>query len=549
MKKFHFLFILLLTTSFSFAQWTNITTQNTTVSDDAQFDETVPICAPSSNGSTFVSWFQGNSSGSYTAMLQLLDANGNPLWTSPLVISANPQSTALYLHDFTTDHDGNALFAFQDIRNGNTETVIYKIDTAGNFVWGNNGIQLHDANATFEAAPKIAIFDNNDVVVAWSASATGNKWVAWQIINTAGTTLFPIPQIIDSPTVNYSRGVPVVTLGGSFMLVFVQETGSFPGLTSLIYCQKFFQNGTADWTTPVSISSYTLGFVATPQAVADNMGGCYIGFNSSTPGAPSLNSAFLQHISAFAIVDLGLDGTELCALNANHKFLKDLYYNNNDNQVYAVLKVTDGSQNGAGVYAQAIDASGVLQFTFNALEVVPISTSNPCEAFTIDDAGNGLVMTYSEGGFNNQSIKAQKIDYQGNILFPSPITLSDANSGKSRITSNQMSGNQLVVSWEDSRLNAGIYAQNMHPDGSLGIITTLQPLQKNSFEIFTSEHFLYINNSNTEQIELFTADGKILNTYQLLPGQHQINMGAISSGVYFYKSKSGQFGKFLKTGN
>ena len=52
--------------------------------------------------------------------------------------------------------------AFQDIRNGDLQTVIYKISAAGNFIWGNDGIMLHDQNATFEAAPKIAVFDNDD---------------------------------------------------------------------------------------------------------------------------------------------------------------------------------------------------------------------------------------------------------------------------------------------------------------------------------------------------------------------------------------------------
>ncbi len=548
MKKILFGLIFSLSVLQSTAQWTNVTSLNTLVNDDPQFDETVPICAPSANGSTFVSWFQGNGNGSYNAMLQLLDANGYPIWTNPLLVSNQPQSSALYLHDFTTDHDGNALFAFQDIRNGNTETVIYKIDTAGNFIWGNNGIQLHDANATFEAAPKIAVFDNNDVVVAWSASATGNKWVAWQIIDASGSTLFPSPQIIDSPTANFSRPFPVVTTEGNIMLVYVQETGTFPGLTSLLFVEKYLPNGTPGWSVPTAVSSYGLGFVANPLVVVDNIGGCYIGFNSSTPSAPSINSAFLQNIGSFGVTGFGMDGIELCALNANHKFLKDLCFRTSDNTVYCALKVTDGGQNGAGVYAQAIGPSLILQYGNNALEVIPISTNNPCEAFTIDDAGNGLVMSYSEGGFNNQSIKSQKIDYQGNILFPSPITLSDANSGKSRITSNQMSGNQLVLSWEDSRLNAGVYAQNMNPDGSLGIITTLQSLQKDSFEIFTNQDFLYINNSNTEQIELFAADGKILNTYQLLPGPHQINIDAFSSGIYFYKSKSELSGKFIKSG-
>lgn len=547
MKKILCFLLLAIVSQQSYSQWTASTNLNTLVSDDSQYDETIPVCAPSVNGSTFISWFQANGNGSYDAMLQLLDVNGFALWSGPLVVSNQPQSSALYLHDFTTDHSGNALFAFQDIRNGNTETVIYKIDTAGNFIWGNNGIQLHDANATFEVAPRIAVFDNDEVVVSWSASASGNKWVAWQILSASGTPLFTNPQIIDSPTENFSRAVPVVCPGNTFILVYVQETGNFPGLTSLIFCQKYLQNGTADWASPVQVSSYGLGFVAQPIAAAENLGGCYIGFNSGTPGAPAVNDAFLQHISATGILDLGNDGVELSALNGNHKFLKDMFYNHNDNKVYCVLKVTDSGQNGAGVYAQAFDGSTMV-YTNNGLEISPISTGNPCEAFTIDDAGNGCVVSYSEGGFNNQSIKAHKFDYAGNIIFPNPSTLSDAASGKSRITSNQMNNGQLILSWEDSRINAGVYAQNMNADGTLGIITGMQPGHNHNFEVFPSitSGEVSIHSKKPDLYFLYSADGRLIQTFSLTGENNRYNFSGLSNGLYLIKSQSGETAKVIK---
>jgi len=55
MKKNLLLLALLLIHNALSAQWTNVTTQNTLVSDDAQFDESLPMAAPSVNGYTFVS--------------------------------------------------------------------------------------------------------------------------------------------------------------------------------------------------------------------------------------------------------------------------------------------------------------------------------------------------------------------------------------------------------------------------------------------------------------------------------------------------------------
>lgn len=530
----------------TFAQWVTNTNVNTLISDDATYSETVPISAPGLNGATYISWFQGNTNGSYDAMLQLLDLNGNAIWPTALVVSNNPQSTALYNSDFTTDASGNAIMAFQDIRNGDLQTVIYKIDASGNFVWGNDGIELHDTNATFEAAPKIAVFDNDDVVVGWSASAGNNKWVAWQIISAAGSPLFVDPQIIDSPTVNYSRVTPVITSANNFMLVYVQETGNFPGLTSLLFCQQYNQNGIAQWPAAIQISNYGLGFVAIPLAVGDNSGGCYVGFNSGTPGAPAINDAFIQRINPMGVTLFGPDGTELSALGGNHKFLKDMFLNTTDAKVYCVLKITDSGQNGAGVYAQAVDGSGFMQFTTNAVEVVPISTTSPCEAFTIEDATNGCYITYTEGGFNNQVIKAHKISYAGTILFANPVVLSDANSGKSRLTSStNASPGQLVVSWEDTRINQGIYAQNMANDGNLGVITAIN--DKGNLDHQAISVSTIVNNqislfgANTAELKLISTTGQLIYTQKLSKGLNTINAPAIANGIYLYEVTDGQF--------
>jgi hypothetical protein len=503
------LLLLILSTFFisqSNAQWVSNAALNTLVSDNASMNETVPMSAPGLNGTTYISWFMSNASGSYDAMLQLLDVNGTAVWPTPLVVSNQPQSSALYNSDFTTDHAGNAIMAFQDIRNGNLETVIYKISATGSFVWGNNGIALHDPNANFEAAPKVAVFDNDDVVVGWSASNAGDKWVAWQIISATGVTAFTDPQLIYDLSLHFSRVVPVVTGPSNFVLVYVQETGTFPGLTSIIYAQLYNISGTAQWASPIQVSSYGLGFVAMPMVVSDNIGGCYIGFNSGTPGAPAINDAFIQRIDASGAKLLGADGAELSALNGNHKFISDLFFNTNDDKVYTLLKVTNNSQNGAGVYIQALDLSGAVQFTNNALEIVPISTSAPCEPFAIDNAGNGCVITYTEGSFNNQTIKAHKVDYSGIFLFATPVTLSSGSSSKSRLTTNKMQGsNQLVVSWEDSRINQGIYAQNMNNDGTLGVITAVQN------QITNNENFVssIINN----QINLIGANQAVLSIF------------------------------------
>ncbi|RYF11063.1 MAG: hypothetical protein EOO40_04000 [Deltaproteobacteria bacterium] len=131
------------------AQWSGSAAQNTTVRDAAGVQEQVPRTTPGPNGGTYVAWFETVSGGgNYAARRQLLDVNGRPQFVAAgLLVSNQPQSSALYRYDLETDAAGNALLAFQDVRsaNGSIQVIIYKISPTGQQLWGANGIPLLDA--------------------------------------------------------------------------------------------------------------------------------------------------------------------------------------------------------------------------------------------------------------------------------------------------------------------------------------------------------------------------------------------------------------------
>ena len=167
------------------AQWTADSLSNLKVKDGSGTEEVVPLQATTDDGYTYISWFESNG-GNYKLMMQLLDKEGNKLWGDDgLTVSTHPTGSALYVYDLAVDYDGNAIVAFQDERNVDLMPVAYKLDQSGNFIWGPDGIVLHDSSATFELAPAIGVLSNNDVVIAWNATAT-KKWIAFQKITSGG---------------------------------------------------------------------------------------------------------------------------------------------------------------------------------------------------------------------------------------------------------------------------------------------------------------------------------------------------------------------------
>ncbi len=109
------------------AQWTTPNV-NTRVSGAGSVEAATPMSAPGPDGSTYITWFEGASG--YRLMMQRLDADGVALWDAGgIVVSDEPQNSALFRFDFKSDHAGNAIVVFQDERSGALDVVLARLGT------------------------------------------------------------------------------------------------------------------------------------------------------------------------------------------------------------------------------------------------------------------------------------------------------------------------------------------------------------------------------------------------------------------------------------
>ncbi|MCB0768618.1 MAG: hypothetical protein KDB95_15520, partial [Flavobacteriales bacterium] len=145
------------------AQWTTPDI-NTPVSATTGVGAATPLSAPGPDGSTYVTWFE--SDGGYVLKMQRLDADGNALWVpGGIIVSDEDQNTALFRYDFKSDHEGNAIVAFQDERSGTLDVVAYKIGEDGTDLW-SGGLPLPTPDAT-GLAPTIGVLADDRLVFAW----------------------------------------------------------------------------------------------------------------------------------------------------------------------------------------------------------------------------------------------------------------------------------------------------------------------------------------------------------------------------------------------
>jgi hypothetical protein len=218
------------------AQWTSNAALNTAVEDVAGTTEVTPLSAPGLAGSTWVSWFEAAGGGGYQMRAQLLDRNGNKtLGPNGLLVSSNPQGSALFRYDLQSDAAGNAILAFQDTRSGGTsQCVVYKISPTGTQLWGANGIQLLDPVAQSGLSPTIAVLNSGNVVVAWNSSASGSRTaVAFQKFTPAGVPVWAAPRRMTDAAANIERAVPMATAADEVLMYYVRRAGIGLGVSTM----------------------------------------------------------------------------------------------------------------------------------------------------------------------------------------------------------------------------------------------------------------------------------------------------------------------------
>jgi uncharacterized protein (DUF2141 family) len=132
----------------------------------------------------------------------------------------------------------------------------------------------------------------------------------------------------------------------------------------------------------------------------------------------------------------------------------------------AIITWTDerNGGNNADIYAQSIDAAGVVQWTVNGVAICTAADNQSEPAITGDGAG-GAYITWQDQrlGFNNSDIYAQRIDAAGGVQWPANgVAISTAPNRQQAPTITSDGTGGALIAWEDA---SGIYAQRINAAG------------------------------------------------------------------------------------
>jgi len=448
------------------AQWSSDPAANTVVSDLAG-DQAVPKLAAADNGDTFMGWMS-NATGNYNVRLQRYNAAGEMQWEeNGILISDNTQESWITDWDLQTDNSGNAILAFNDIRNGNWDIFAYKISPEGEFLWGADGIQLSDATE-MDVAPKIVATTENNVVVAWSAADSGE--IRIQKISEAGETLWATDYLISGAN-SYTWPQLLAVADDAIIVKYFEDSGPTWAPTRHVFARKLSSSGTDIWSqdaiisTAGGISAWTQIF----SMISDEEDGFFIAWHEDRDNDMNAN-IYLQHIFADGS-DQYTNGLEIVAAPSfEHYYPKIALADSGD--LYASWVKMDADQNLRGIGVQRISESGERLWNDSGMVTLDLSSNDPITALTTT-SDNQMIALYS----NQTTINAFRLDPAGEYVWAAETVVLSSNSvSAGDLQAVHLADDQIVGFWRE---DSGLWAQNINPDGSLGAMEVLPEAPQN----------------------------------------------------------------------
>ena len=501
------------------AQWNNNTYVNIQISGLTVADMQ---SASTTDGKTWIAFYVQNGS-NYDMRVQLIDANGYKLLgTDGMLVSSEPSGSAIYVFNVCVDASNNLIIAYQDMRSGPPQAVLFKISEAGTQLWGSTGIVLGGG-----LAPYPAVLSNGEVVVAWNGATT----VDLQKITTSGTLAWSSPVPITVGSTNTTRGQVIGNMAGQFTVVY-QKLGT--GISTTLYAQMFDNTGTALYA-PLQICNQTTSGARYYSIVAE-ADTTYCGYYSSSG---SRFNSFLQRINPGGSIPWGMNGSNFNTSTGgsdNYQGQTAINMTPGSNYVWSVCTFSDPNQVNYGVYIQKfLKTTGARQFTDAGKVVYAVSSSKDQECGNLALVNDTpMFMSYDV----NYKIYATRLDASGNFTWPGDrdeLSSTTSTLGKMRYGFTPDGPNRCAGTWTENRGTSYLgYAQGISVGGLIGIKVATQ--NNVSATITTTGGTLQMVDT------IFPSTANQSATWSIIPGTGQASIStgglvtAIANGTVYAKA-------------
>lgn len=453
MKKSFFLIMALAASFVLQAQWTDDAIHNNFLANcSADAGELYTSTDPVS-GDTYVQWTTGSSNG-WAPWLQRLSFDGTPQWgeggiqiTTPNLASWSPG------YAMTATNDGGVVSVF---RTADAQHFAVRIDADGSFPWGEHGIMLFDGLG----GDRSEVMAGSDGGV-W-ALGTDYDYSYLQYVNADGT-LGPVITMGDGEH-QYMFGLMVPTIDNSVLVVFEKENWAYTYYYEKeIWVVGYTTDGAQIGPEVQLMTSYTMGGSYCHYVVPDGANGGYAYmWHSGISGAFNTYVFHFDEYGNSTITDL--NGTSVHSQDPMNFYI-DAYGTADpvSHDLIIAYQVKDAStQSQDHIYMNRITPTGERVWDEGILVADYIGVDYSEVKVDAFEDGSGFAVLYMQ----DNAVMAKGFDMDGNLLWTKQMSMTNYNKSFCENSTGFHLG-QDIVAWVDSS-NGGVYAQNLHPDGTMG---------------------------------------------------------------------------------
>ncbi len=439
------------------AQWTAETDSNTVVSTATTGDIQ---SIGTSDGKTWIAyWHEVPAPQYYEMRAQLLDQDGNRMFGEEGIVVNDtvPMSSFTTIWSVAVDYLGNLLIGFNGSDGGNP-VFIHKIAQNGAEHWRYNPGSGFD--------PKVFPLANGEVVVSW---LPGNKGVM-QKLTFGGVPLWANPVTIEPQVASHRTSVgELAEMSNKDITVILHDRGGFSP-SSLPYAQRYDENGTAVWPTPVALTTTYFTVFNRRYTLKQDGDTIYFGYAGAQGIQPH---GFLQRVDPDGSLPWGINGSDFSTQTSDYEQDVKIAYTPGADVVWAVCQYSNSAQSQVGEYIQKFDkTTGNRLLSNEAKEVFPVSDAYISLQGNLQLVNDRPVFLVSDGNSNGvfpKDLLAVYLDENGDFVWPEqtrPVA-TNPTGVKSRIHLNTPYNGKVVAAWTENRMDVGAsraYAQRVEVD-------------------------------------------------------------------------------------
>ncbi|HVS17097.1 MAG TPA: hypothetical protein VMT18_00760, partial [Planctomycetota bacterium] len=341
------------------------------------------------------------------------------------------------------------------------------------------GVQVAtDDEFLWEREPCVIETSQGNFAIAWSrfgVTTISSGELRIQVLDGDGSRQLGPEGVIEpgTPFEKPGRVELAPTPDGGWILAWVRSTQNVTAIANL-HARRYASDGTPLWPAPVVVSDGApLSFNDHPRILSDGAGGAVLAWKGVVGGVWDVR---VQHLDPQGLELYPHDGSSASIAVDRQEYEPVLLFDAQASESTVYFGLTDLAWTTWGLAGQRFSPAGARLWGDAGKIVEPLDGDWEAELAGVPFGDGALLFDLEWYAFpltNEGRIFARRMDALGNPVWNPPTRLLSGNvTDKREVSVGVDSSGMGIVTWTEGLLWQGdIWAQNVHPDGSLGMVS------------------------------------------------------------------------------